>query len=106
MTPMFIIKPQVEAKIRVQGVKDSRIRAGCTNIMKNLFSGRSLIDRISGIKERNSEAPRPPRRDGADTAGLPGKEISFILCPFTPPTGRGLRGTFRSNTLLLDPLAP
>ena len=30
-------------------------------------------------------------------AGLPGKEVSFILCPFTPPTRRGLLGTFRSG---------
>jgi hypothetical protein len=29
--------------------------------------------------------------------GLPGKEISFILCPLAPPTRRGLRGTFRSQ---------
>ncbi|GEM_PF-6607525 len=32
----------------------------------------------------------------AHRAGLPGKEISFILCPLTPPTRRGLRGTCRS----------
>jgi len=30
-------------------------------------------------------------------AGLPGEEVSFILWPLTPPTRRGLRGTFRSN---------
>jgi hypothetical protein len=36
-------------------------------------------------------------------AGLPGKEISFILCPLTPPTRRGLRGTCRpiNDSLLL-----
>jgi hypothetical protein len=33
----------------------------------------------------------------AHKAGLPGKEISFILCPITPPTRRGLRGTCRSK---------
>ena len=33
----------------------------------------------------------------AHRAGLPGKEFSFILCPLTPPTRRGLRGTFRSR---------
>jgi hypothetical protein len=33
----------------------------------------------------------------AHRARLPGKEISFILCPLTPPTRRGLRGTFRSK---------
>jgi len=31
----------------------------------------------------------------ANEAGLPGKEIPFILCPLTPPTRRGLRGTLR-----------
>ena len=35
----------------------------------------------------------------AHRAGLPGKEVSFILCPLTPPTRRGLRGTFRSKGL-------
>ena len=33
----------------------------------------------------------------AHRAGLPGKEISFILCPLTP---QGLRGTCRSNGLI------
>jgi hypothetical protein len=33
----------------------------------------------------------------AHRAGLPGKEISFILCPLTPPTRRGLWGTYRSK---------
>jgi hypothetical protein len=33
----------------------------------------------------------------AHRAGLPGEEISLILRPLTPPTRRGLRGTFRSN---------
>jgi len=36
----------------------------------------------------------------AHRAGLPGKEISFILCPLTPPTRRGLRGTYRSRKYL------
>ena len=31
----------------------------------------------------------------AHRAGLPEEEVSFILCPLTPPTRRGLRGTFR-----------
>gem|GEM_PF-6078265 len=40
----------------------------------------------------------------AHRAGLPGKEISFILCPLTPPTRRGLRGTCRSrNKYSFDP---
>ena len=47
------------------------------------------------VKYGQSEAPRPPRHDGTGTAGLPGEELSFILCPSTPPIGRGLRGTFR-----------
>ncbi len=34
--------------------------------------------------------------------GLPGKEISFLLCLFTPPKGRGLRGTCRPNHGVLD----
>jgi len=33
----------------------------------------------------------------AHRAGLPEKEVSFILCPLTPPTRRGLLGTFRPN---------
>jgi hypothetical protein len=33
------------------------------------------------LSEKKSEAPRPPRQDGAGTAGLPGEEVSFILCP-------------------------
>ena len=28
----------------------------------------------------------------AHGAGLPGKEVSFILCPLTPPTRRGSAG--------------
>jgi hypothetical protein len=31
----------------------------------------------------------------AQRAGLPGKEVSFMLCPLTPPTRRGLQGTLR-----------
>ncbi len=45
-----------------------------------------------------SEASYPPRQDGAGTVGLPGEEVSFILCAswsglidLTP------RGTFRPN---------
>jgi hypothetical protein len=33
----------------------------------------------------------------AHRAELPEKEVSFILCPLTPPTRRGLRGTSRSK---------
>jgi hypothetical protein len=33
----------------------------------------------------------------AHRALLPGEVLSFILCPFTPPIRRGLRGTFRPN---------
>jgi len=36
------------------------------------------------------EAPRPPRQDGAGTVGLPGEEVSFILCPFLPAGRQGL----------------
>jgi hypothetical protein len=39
------------------------------------------------LSERKSEAPRLPRQDGAGTAGLPGEEVSFILCPITPLAG-------------------
>jgi hypothetical protein len=34
----------------------------------------------------------------AHRTGLPGKVLPFILCPFTPPARRGLRGTFRPLT--------
>jgi hypothetical protein len=40
----------------------------------------------------NIEAPRPSRKDGTRTAGLPGKVISFILCPLTPPIPLGRDG--------------
>ena len=33
----------------------------------------------------------------AHRAGLPGEEFSFILCPLTLPTRRGLRDTFRPD---------
>jgi len=33
----------------------------------------------------------------AHRAGLPGKGLSFYMCPLPPPKRRGLRGTFRSN---------
>jgi hypothetical protein len=38
----------------------------------------------------------------ARRAGLAGEEVSFILCPLTPPTTRGLRGAFQSNGLGKD----
>jgi len=44
------------------------------------------------LPERKSEAPRPPRQDGAGTAGLPGEEVSSILCPSTPAYKAGLAG--------------
>ena len=49
------------------------------------------------------EAPRPSRQDGTGTAELPGKVISFILCPLAPPIRRGLRGTFRPTFLNIVP---
>ena len=33
----------------------------------------------------------------AHSAGLPGNDFLFKLCPLTPPAGRDLRGTLRSN---------
>jgi len=36
----------------------------------------------------------------AHRAALPGNVMSFILCPFTPPTRRGLQGTFRPPILI------
>lgn len=35
-------------------------------------------------------------------AGLPREEVSFILCPLSPPTRRGLRGTFRPKKHLTE----
>ena len=43
------------------------------------------MDNLHGGGNVDSEAPRPPRKNGTGTAGLPGNVISFILCPFTPP---------------------
>jgi len=42
-------------------------------------------------------------RTGQVRRGLPGKEISFWLCPLIPPTRRGLRGTCRSTDLSYSP---
>jgi hypothetical protein len=40
------------------------------------------------------EAPGPAYRQAR--RGFPAMYYHFILCPFTPPKGRGLRGTLRS----------
>jgi hypothetical protein len=53
------------------------------------------------LLERKSEAPRPPRQDGADTAGLPGhasgeqnvSKGSFLhIVPLDPTCKAGLAG--------------
>jgi hypothetical protein len=44
------------------------------------------------VKYRHSEAPRPPRQDGAGTVGLPGKVISFYIVTLDPAYKAGLAG--------------
>jgi len=53
--------------------------------MRALLAGLSRRKRGMSPHSGVSEAPRPPRQDGTGTPGLPGKALSFILCPFTPP---------------------
>jgi len=59
----------------------------------NLWFPESNIQILWELVNRNFQKERvklPARR-----ACLPGEEISFILCPSTPPIRRGLQGTFR-----------
>ena len=37
----------------------------------------------------------------AQRARLPGREILFYLCPLTPPSRRGLRGTYRLGKFII-----
>jgi hypothetical protein len=91
---------EIETNLIVRTKKGKYVLSGSDDVRAMIDLGRGRWRSLSKACTGSCDAKifRGNAKLPAHRAELPGKEVSFMLCPLTPPISRfGGTGTFRSN---------